>query len=121
MNLILVKLFGFFLLQILNYFDKFCEVYAACNCAQLKQKLFEVENFFPNLPTFFMNIDSTVWVLASIALMVEAKENFSTVLTEVWTVVGVLLKVVLDTGVQLGAFRLLNFSLSFLRQPVCVY
>ena len=67
-----------------------------------------------------MNIDSTVWVLAPIALMVEAKENFSTVLTEVWTVVGVLLKVVLDTGVQFGAFRLLNFSLSLLRQPMCV-
>ena len=33
MNLILVKTFGFFLLEILNNFDKFGEVYTACNCA----------------------------------------------------------------------------------------
>ena len=33
MNLILIKLFGFFLLEILNNFDEFGEVYTACNSA----------------------------------------------------------------------------------------
>ena len=41
-----------------------------------------------------MDIDPTVWVLAPIALMVEAKENFATVLTKCGPMVGVLLKVV---------------------------
>ena len=72
----------------------------------------------PNLLTLFMDIDPTVWVLAAIALMVEAKENFATVLTKCGTVVGVLLKVVRDARVQLGAFRLFTFPPSFFRQPL---
>ena len=70
----------------------------------------------PNLLTLFMNIDPTVWVLASVALMVEAKEHFATVLTKGGSVVGVLLKDVHDARVQLGALLLLNFSM--FRQPV---
>ena len=75
----------------------------------------------PNLPTLFMNIDPTVWVLASIALMVEAKENLATVLTKDGSVVGVLLKVVHDARVQLGALLLFNLLLSLFWQPVEVY
>ena len=33
MNLVLVKLFCFFLLEILNYFDEFSEVHTTGNCA----------------------------------------------------------------------------------------
>ena len=72
----------------------------------------------PNLLTLFMNIDPTVWVLAPIALMVEAKENFATVLTKCGPMVGVLLKVVRDARVQLGAFRLFTSTPSFFRQPL---
>ena len=71
---------------------------------------------FSNLSTIFMDIDPTVWVLASVALMVEAEEHFATVLTEGGSVVGVLLKDVHDACVQLGALLLLNFSM--FRQPV---
>ena len=52
-----------------------------------------------NLPTLFMDIDPTIWVLAPIALMVQAKENLATVLTEGGTMVGLLLKVVRDACV----------------------
>ena len=117
MNLILVKLFCFFLLEILNNFDEFGEVYTACNCAQLEEKLFDLEKMTTNLSTLFMNINPTVWVLAPISLMVEAEEHFAAVLAEVGTVVGMLLKVVHDARVQLGALLLLNFSLSFCGQP----
>ena len=72
----------------------------------------------PNLLTLFMDIDPTVWVLAPIALMVEAKENFATVLTKCGPMVGVLLKVVWDACVQLGAFRLFTFPPFFFRQPM---
>ena len=85
------------------------------NC--IKEKLFELEKMFANLSTVFMDIDPTVWVLASVALMVEAKEHFATVLTKGGSVVGVLLKDVHDARVQLGALLLLNFSLSFCGQP----
>ena len=74
----------------------------------------------PNLPTLFMNIDPTVWVLASIALMVEAKENLATVLTKDGSVVGVLLKVVHDARVQLGALLPINLLLPLFWQPVGV-
>ena len=57
-----------------------------------------------NLPTFFMNINPTVWVLASIALMVDAKEHFATMLTESGQMVSVFLKIVHDARVQLGAY-----------------
>ena len=84
------------------------------NC--IKEKLFELEKMFANLSTVFMDIDPTVWVLASVALMVEAEEHFATVLTKGGSVVGVLLKDVHDARVQLGALLLLNFSM--FRQPV---
>ena len=71
-----------------------------------------------NLPTLFMDIDPTIWVLAPIALMVEAKENFATVLTEGGSVVGLLLKVVQDACVKLGAFCLFTAPPFFFRQPV---
>ena len=70
--------------------------------------------------TPFVNIESAVVVPATIALVVEPKEHFSTVLAKGWAVVGVLLKNMWDARVKLGALWLSNCSSCLFWQPVSV-